>query len=159
MLGITQAYIVMQLNSFSKDAIKAILASIFLYLGNMLTIIEPYFFGRKFVLILTILLMSDMFVGVGKHIKLNTFSPKMMFNKFTFKLLIVAVSTVSSKAIIDIDNSLDSDILIVAVKLTIALYLFGNIEKNICQMTNKSLCFDWLIEKLKEIFNLFKSKK
>jgi hypothetical protein len=47
----------------------------------------------------------------------------------------------------------------VAVKLTIALYLFGNIEKNICQLTEKKLCFNWLINKFKEFFNILKTQK
>lgn len=154
-----KTYIITQLTQFSINSVKAVIAYIVLYFGKLLYFIEPYFFGIDFIKILTILMMSDLAVGVGKHLKEKTFSPKLMFYKFTFKLMIVALSTVSSKAIINIDNNLDSDILIMAVKLTIALYLFGNIEKNICKMTNKGLCFEWLIDKLKEVFFLIKTKK
>lgn len=157
-MDIPMSWIIFQLSKVFINSIKSIIVSAILYIAQALSIIEPYFFGRKFILILTILLMSDLLVGAYKHWTNKNFSPKLMFNKFTFKLMIVAISTISAKAIIDIDHSLDSDILIIAVKLTIALYLFGNIEKNICQLTNKTLCFEWLIDKIKDTLSAFKHK-
>lgn len=100
-----------------------------------------------------------MAVGIGKHIKMKDFHFRLMFNKFAFKLMTVAVATVSSKAIISIDDNLNSDILIIAVKMTIALYLFGNVEKNLCELTEKKLCFYWLIERIKSLIPLMKKSK
>lgn len=154
-----ETYIIKHLTLLIYSGVKSGIAIIILYLTKLLTAVEPYFFGRSFIQILTILLMCDLFVGIGKHIKSKTYSGKEMFNKFAFKFMTIATATVSAKVMINIDHALDSEILIVAVKMTIALYLFGNIEKNICLLTEKKLCFDWLITKIKELFNLIKTQK
>ena len=158
-MSVTETYITTQLISLTYSSIKSAVAIVILYLTKLLTTIEPYFFGVSFIRILTILLMCDLLVGIGKHLKNKTYSGKLMFNKFVFKFMTITIATVSAKVMIDIDHALDTDILIVAVKLTVALYLFGNIEKNLCQLTDAKLCFDWLITKMKEIFNLVKTKK
>lgn len=156
---ISTGWLLLQIDKVFFSGVKGFLVTIFLFLTKLIGWIEPYFFGRDFLVILTILMMSDMAVGIGKHIKLKDFHFKMMFNKFAFKLMTVAVATVSAKAIMSIDHTLNSGILIVAVKMTIALYLFGNIEKNICQLTEGKLCFYWLIDRIKSLFPFLKKSK
>lgn len=156
---LSTGWLILQIDKVFDSSVKGFLLTILLYLSKLLTFVEPYFFGRDFLVILTILLMSDMAVGIGKHFKMKDFHFKLMFNKFTFKLMTVAIATVSSKAIISIDDNLNSDILVVAVKLTIALYLFGNIEKNLCQLTEGKLCFYWLTDRIKSFIPFLKKSK
>lgn len=156
---ISNLYITNQISLLTSSGIKSTITIVVLYITHLLTKIEPYFFGSQFIRILSILMVCDLLVGVGKHIKAKTYSGKQMLNKFSFKLMSVAIATVSAKVMIDIDHALDSNILVIAVKLTVSLYLFGNIEKNICQLTDKKLCFGWLIDKIKDLNLLIKNKK
>lgn len=156
---INSAYISATILTITKKSIIGFLTTFFLYISHLWLLIEPYFFGRQFVTILTILLMSDMIIGVMKHHKAKNFKWKTMFNKLAFKLLIVAIASASSKSIVDIyTNAGESALLISSIKMTIALYLFGNIQKNICAMTDNQLCFNFLLDKLKLILTLFKKK-
>jgi hypothetical protein len=156
---INTAYITATILTISKKGIIGLITTFLLYISNLWLLIEPYFFGRQFVTILTILLMSDMIIGVMKHHRLKDFKWKTMFNKLAFKLLIVAIASASSKSIVDIySNAGESTFLISSIKMTIALYLFGNIQKNICSMTDNQLCFNFLYDKLKLLLTLFKRK-
>lgn len=156
---ICTTYLVATLLTITKKGIIAFISTSILYATNIWLLIEPYFFGRQFILILTILLMGDMIIGVMKHVKEKSFKWKTMFNKLTFKLLIVAVASASSKSIVDIYATAgESDFLISSIKMTIALYLFGNIQKNICALTDKQLCFSFLFDKLKLLQTLFRRK-
>lgn len=153
---INNEYIIGQLDRIMESGLKSIFVTLFLFLTSLAEMITPYFFGQEFIKILTVLLMADMLVGIRKHKKEKDFSFKKMFNKMTFKLMTVAVATVSAKAIIDVTETMSPEILIVAVKLTIALYLFGNIDRNLCKITDGTLCFSWLIQKIKNMIPLLK---
>lgn len=154
--GINERYVRAQVLLFSSQGVKAVVLSALMHLAHVWERVEPYFFGREFVLTLTILLLSDMVIGIKVHINDGDFSWKAMFHKFVFKLAVTAIATVSTKSIINIDEALSSDLLVGAVKLTIALYLFGNLEKNLCKLTKGQLCFHWLVERIKSIFSFFK---
>ncbi|MBK9391969.1 MAG: hypothetical protein IPN68_17925 [Bacteroidetes bacterium] len=154
--GINERYVKAQVILFSGQGIKAVIATIVMHLIHVWEWIEPYFFGRDFVMTLTILLVGDMVIGIKVHMDAKDFSWKQMFHKFVFKLAVTAIATVSAKSIINIDHALDSGILVGAVKMTIALYLFGNLEKNLCILTKEQLCFHWLVERIKSIFSFFK---
>jgi len=146
---ISKEYFAAQLLFIKSQSIKAFILTIILYISNFLHFIEPWLFGKEFIQILTVLLMSDMAIGVIKHMKIGDFAPSKMFNKFVFKIMMISIATVSAKAMLNIDNILSSAVLIVAIKLTIAMYLFLNIEKNICKMTEGNLCFKFFVDKLK----------
>lgn len=141
----------------AESGFRAVFGTAILYITSLVEMIQPYFFGQEFIKILTILLMADMLIGIGKHKKKGDFDWKTMFNKMVFKLLTVAVATVSVKSIIDVTDTMSPEILIVAVKLTVALYLFGNIDRNLCQMTEGRLCFSWLIKKIRKMIPLLKN--
>lgn len=151
-------YLYSQFSSLFLSYIKSVIITACLYVLNVFNYIEKYFFGSDFLIILTILIVSDSLAGMIKHILSNTFHWTEYFKKFALKFGLISIATVSAKSIIDIDNSLNADILVVSVKLMIALYLFGNINKNLCRMTNNQLCFTQLIQKIKELYNLTKSK-
>ena len=156
---ISTAYITGTLLVITKKSITGIITTFFLYISNLWLLIEPYFFGRQFVTILSILLMSDMIIGVIKHNRQKNFRWKTMFNKLAFKFLIVAVASASSKSIVDIySHAGESDFLISSIKMTIAIYLFGNIQKNICAMTDNQLCFNFILDKMKLFLTLFRKK-
>jgi len=146
---ISKEYLAMQWAFIKSNLIKSIIASLILYFTKFIHFVEPWLFGSEFIIILTILLISDMIIGVVKHKKIGDFAPGKMFNKFVFKLVIISITTVSARAMINIHHILASEILIVAIKLTIAMYLFLNIEKNICKLTEQKLCLQFLISKLK----------
>jgi hypothetical protein len=153
---INRKYVQAQILLLTGQGIKAIIISIGLQISHLWNWVEPYFFGRDFVITLTILLMADMLIGIKKHLSDKTFSFKAMYHKFVFKLAVTAIATVSAKSIINIDHALESAWLVGAVKMTIALYLFGNIEKNLCALTEGQLCFNWLVDRIKSIFSFFK---
>ena len=146
---ISKEYLIIQLLYIKSQFIKSIIATLILYFTKFLHFIEPWLFGAEFIQILTALLMSDMIIGVMKHKRIGDFAPGKMFNKFVFKIMMISIATVSAKAMLNIDNILSSEILIIAIKLTIAMYLFLNVEKNICKLTEQKLCFKFMISKLK----------
>jgi len=153
------SYLSATLTAISKNAVIGFFSTFFLYITHLWLLIEPYLFGRQFVVILTILLMSDMIIGVMKHAREKNFRWKIMFNKLAFKLMIVAMASASSKSIVDIyAGAGESNFLISSIKMTIALYLFGNIQKNICAITDNQLCFSFLFDKMKLLQTLFRRK-
>jgi hypothetical protein len=156
---LSNEYIITQLDKIFESGAKSVIITLILYITHIVDIIQPWFFGSEFVTILTVLLMADMLIGIIKHKRLNDFSLKKMFHRMVFKLFTVAVATVSAKAIIDVTNTLSPEILIISVKLTIALYLFGNIDRNLCQITDGKLCFSWLIKKIKNLIPYLKDEE
>ena len=158
MIKIYTEYWINQIDSLFDMSIKSVLISLFIFVTKLYHFAAPWFFGEKFIIILTILLIVDLFLGIKKHINLGDFNWGTMAYKFIFKLSMVALASVSVKALLSINELLDSDIMRLPVQLTIALFLFGNIEKNICQLTNKTLCFEWLIDKIKDTLSIFKRK-
>jgi hypothetical protein len=87
---INRKYVEAQVLLLTGQGIKAIIISIGLQISNLWNWVEPFFFGRDFVITLTILLMADMLIGIKKHLNEKTFSIKAMYHKFVFKPLTAA---------------------------------------------------------------------
>nr|DAG72880.1 MAG TPA: holin [Caudoviricetes sp.] len=101
-------------------------------------VIGWYIESYVFIWMLGFALIADLIIGIWKHAKNNTFSPKMMILGFCQKIGLVILVYFLTEAFIQIiaDADLDSVYFKVATKLMIFIYPAGNALVNVGIITN-----------------------
>lgn len=97
-----------------------------------------YIESYVFIWMLGFALIADLIIGIWKHMKSGTFSPKMMIMGFCQKIGLVILVYFLTEAFIQIisDANLDSVYFKVATKLMIFIYPAGNALVNVGIITN-----------------------
>lgn len=125
-----------------------------------------YIESQLFIILLFAALFIDLFVGVWKHLKLNSFSPKKLMLGFGLKLGAIVFVYFITEAAIQIlsDADLDSVYFKVATRLMLFFYPAGNVIVNMGIITNGKfppLGFLTKFEKFNKTLdvNVFKQKE